>query len=388
MQQILKTLLFYLFWLSTSSTFGQSTMDSLHQNNSHVRDIMDKVSLSAYFSNSKLNLIFNNYPPKSWWDNDGLTRRNRPNDIVYRPNNSYLVGLGFSFGNLGVRASIQTPYSQYDESIYGKSSVFRLRVDGFVKKWYLDAEYYRYSGFLDSTPQYYDSLQTTPAPLIRDDIITRSINLHGVRFNNKKFSYKAIFKQKEIQLRSAFTTYYKFRFRSENYNALEPFLPPLARNPDSTYGTMTKLRMFDLTAIGGVAGVLVYKGFYVGGMLGIGAGGQYQTFTLQDGSDGHYSFLPALDFKASGGYNTERLFITMQINSEISYSALPNTFNQEFLAISYFTSFEINCGYRFNMGPNLHKAVLWANDVINSTINTVLTGGKGTHSKRNRPNEE
>ncbi|ANQ49798.1 DUF4421 domain-containing protein [Flammeovirga yaeyamensis] len=364
------------FCLFQKTVIAQNTADSSYIDHSYIRHINDKVSISTYFSNSKLNLLFNNYPPKTWFDDNGIVRRERPKDILYTPNNSYLIGLGFAFGNLGVRASIQTPYSQYDEGVYGKSSVFRLRADGFIKKWYLDAEYYRYSGFIDSSIRVYDSLQTEPSPLIRDDIITRSINLHAVRFTNNRFSYKAVFKQKKIQLRSAFTTYYKIRYRSENYSGLTPFLPPLARNPESQYGSMTKLRMNDLTVIGGVAGVLVYKGFYIGTMLGVGVGGQHQGFTLDSGSDTQFSFLPALDFKASAGYNHERLFITLQTNTEVTYSALPHALDQEFLAISYFTSFEVNCGYRFNMGPKLNKTVKWVNDLINQTAHMIFTGGK------------
>ncbi|WP_044210000.1 DUF4421 family protein [Flammeovirga sp. OC4] len=356
---------------STSFSFGQSLKDSTLLNG-YVRDINDKITGSVFLSNSKLTLLFNNYPPKNWWDSDGLILRDRPKDVIYVPNNSYLIGLGISFGNLGVRASVQTPISEYDEDIYGKSSVFRLRVDGFVKKWYLDAEYYRYSGFTETNTGIYDSTWNNPQKLIRGDIITRSINLHAVRFSNKKFSYKAIFKQKEIQLRSAFTTYFKGRYRSENYNASAPFLPPLARNPESKFGTMSRLTMNDLTLIGGGAGVLVWKGFYLGAMVGIGVGAQHQSYTLATESGTHYAFIPALDLKGSAGYNTKRMFITLSVNSEITYSVLPSVLDQEFLAISYFTNFEVNCGYRFDMGPRLNNTVQWTNHFIKQTIDTVM----------------
>ncbi|MBB6462490.1 DUF4421 family protein [Flammeovirga kamogawensis] len=378
----LKLLFIIAFTFTYSIVFSQKKpeADSVYLKH-FVRDINDKISGSIFMSNSKLQLTFNNHPPNNWWDDDALIRRDRPKDVVYIPNNSYLIGLGISFGNLGVRASIQTPISEYNEDIYGKSSVFRLRVDGFVKKWYLDAEYYRYSGFTDTNVAIYDSTWNRPEKLIREDIITRSINLNAVKFTNKKFSYKAVFKQKEIQLKSAFTTYYKLRFRSENYNAAEPFIPPLARNPDSKYGTMTRLRMNDFTVIGGGAGVLVWNGFFLGAMVGAGIGVQHQSFTLSTESGIHYSMIPALDIKASGGYNTEKMFITFQLNSEITYSALPSTFDQEFLAISYFSNFEVNCGYRFDMGPHITRSVEWANHIIHTTVNAVI--GKG-HPKTNK----
>ncbi|WP_172826773.1 DUF4421 family protein [Flammeovirga sp. SJP92] len=365
---------------STSFIYGQSTTNDSTHIHGFVRDINDKITGSVFLSNSKLTLLFNNFPPKNWWDNDALIRRDRPKDVIYVPNNSYLVGLGVSFGNLGIRASIQTPISEYDEDLYGKSSVFRLRVDGFVKKWYLDAEYYRYTGFTDTNVAIYDSTWNRPQKLIRDDIITRSINLHAVRFSNKKFSYKAIFKQKEIQMKSAFTTYFKARYRSENYNAAAPFLPPLARNPESKFGTMSRLVMNDLTVLGGGAGALVWRGFYFGAMVGVGMGVQHQNYTLADQTGTRYAFLPALDTKASAGYNTQRMFITLSLNTEITYSVLPSIVDQEFLAISYFTNFEINCGYRFDMGPRLNQTVNWANHFIKTTFEMVI----GKHNKKNK----
>lgn len=372
--------LYILIFFCSSTAFSQQKKDSVDISR-FVRDINDKITGSIFMSNAKLTLVFNNYPPKNWWDDDALIRRERPKDVIYVPNNSYLIGLGISFGNLGIRASVQTPISEYNEELYGSSSVFRLRVDGFVKKWYLDAEYYRYSGFTDTNVAIYDSTWNSPQKLIREDIITRSLNLHAVRFSNKKFSYKAIFKQKEIQLKSAFTTYFKIRYRSENYNAAAPFLPPLARNPDSKYGTMSRLVMNDLTIIGGGAGTLVWNGFYLGAMVGIGAGGQHQNYLLATESGQRFSFLPALDIKGSAGYNTQRMFITFQMNAEVTYSVLPSIVNQDFLAISYFTNFEINCGYRFNMGPRLDKTVRWANHFINTTLETVF-------GKHNIPKEE
>lgn len=369
-----------IFSCSTHFIFAQQKKDKHYDTSKYVRNINDKITGSVFMSNSKLTLLFNNYPPKNWWDTDDLIRRTRPKDVVYVPNNSYLIGAGVSFGNLGIRASIQTPISEYDEELYGTSSVFRLRVDGFMKKWYLDAEYYRYSGFTDTNVAIYDSTWTSPEKLIRDDIITRSLNLHAVRFSNKKFSYKAIFKQKEIQLKSAFTSYFKVRFRSENYNGAVPFLPPLARNPNSKYGTMSRLFMNDLTFIGGGAGTLVWKGFYLGVMAGVGVGAQHQNYTLATETGQRYSFVPALDLKGSAGYNTQRMFITVQVNAEMTYSVLPSITNQEFLAISYFSNFEINCGYRFDMGPKLDSSVKWANNFINTTIETVF----GKHNKKEK----
>lgn len=155
-------------------------------------------------------------------------------DLKYLPNDYFDLGAGFNYKWFGINVGTKIGKLSDDDDKYGKTSSFGLQSYLYARKFTVDVMAMRTRGYyaeLDNAPpgeritdqQYYK----------RRDLRTKNIgiNLNYV-MNHRRFSYKAAFKQNELQKKSAGSVIVGGGFYLLTVNADSAIVP---RGIDSNY---------------------------------------------------------------------------------------------------------------------------------------------------------
>ncbi len=126
-------------------------------------------------------------------------------NLVYKPNDALILGLGVNYGILGLNIGLKFPFMNDDDDKYGKTRYLDLQTHIYLRPATVDVYLQYYKGYYITNPndwiRDWPSNDTFPK---RPDIYTISIGLNGQYiFNHRKFSYRAPFLQNEWQKKSA-----------------------------------------------------------------------------------------------------------------------------------------------------------------------------------------
>jgi hypothetical protein len=125
--------------------------------------------------------------------------------LIYRPNNSVLLGIGANHGILGLNLGFNLPFINRDDDKYGKTNYYDLTMRVFSRKFNVTIYLQDYKGFyLRNTRDMIPGWDVDSGYYIRRDIksYTGGIDISYI-FNYKKFSCRAAVVQTEWQRKSA-----------------------------------------------------------------------------------------------------------------------------------------------------------------------------------------
>jgi hypothetical protein len=126
-------------------------------------------------------------------------------DLKYRPNDYFDLGAGFNYKWFGLNVGTKIAKLSDDDGRYGKTSTFGLQSYLYARKFTVDVMAMKTRGYYLSMQNAQLERQITQDEFYkRRDLRTENIgiNLNYV-LNYRHFSYKAAFKQNELQKKSA-----------------------------------------------------------------------------------------------------------------------------------------------------------------------------------------
>lgn len=165
-------LLFLLFFIIKQYIFSQT-------DSSYIKSYTHKLSARVFIS-KEFNTIFNTYL---------LT------DITYQPNNPFSTGIGFSGDRVGF--SISYGFKSFVGKEKGSTESFDFQYHFYGKKFIFDAIGQIYDGF------FVDDYENNAIHLHKNLKTLKTGIFAQYVFNSEKFSYRAAYNQREIQIKSA-----------------------------------------------------------------------------------------------------------------------------------------------------------------------------------------
>jgi len=202
--------------------------------------------------------------------------------LIYRPNGTVSIGVGFNYKWLGLGISLGLPSSKEQIEKYGKTQRIDLQVSIYSKAVGLDAHLQRYKGYYLANPNDYVQWNEDYFPQFPDmNVFTMGVNLFYI-FNNNKFSYRAAFVGNQVQKKSAGSVVGGIFFTQDAVTTDSGFIP---KEIIDTLWLDFNLKSFKASTVGLTAGylytfVIGQKGFFISlaGVPGIG----YRKYKISD----------------------------------------------------------------------------------------------------------
>ena len=162
---------------------------------------LDSTYINTYYNDLIIRIIsVNNYNFVRICD----TSNNNFN-IRYRPNDYFNIGIGVNYKWFGINIGTKIPEFSRGNNLYGKSSKFGIQSYLYARKFTFDVMAIKNRGYYLSHDDNDLAEKVSPNNYYK----RRDIKTYNFAFdmnyvvNNKKFSYKAAFKQNELQKQSA-----------------------------------------------------------------------------------------------------------------------------------------------------------------------------------------
>lgn len=231
-------------------------------------------------------------------------------ELVFKPNKHNNFGLGFTYKFLSLNFGFYIPNLGRDIDVYGKTRQLDLQTHFYMRNIIVDFYGQFYHGYYLANS---DAVINNPNDdiLNRPDIRTRNLSLVcQYLFNDKQFSYNAVFYQNELQKKSAGSFLVGGGIYHTALFADSSLIPPNANYTD--FFNSYPFKNSKNTAIGvngGYAYTLVIKKyFFITGYLSSGAG--LNLAVLADGNDIRRKAGLQLNLsqRLAAGYNSDRYF--------------------------------------------------------------------------------
>lgn len=233
----------------------------------YVTDLYDRFTVRLYGSNK-----FTRY---------SLGEGGRDEDVLYKSNSSYNVGVGFNYRSLALNFGFRAPFVNNDDDKKGKTKFFDMQAYVYARKFNVDFYAQTYKGYYLAQNDVlgYRPLQT----YLRPDLRTRNVGLNVERiFNSSRYSFRAAYLQNEYQQRSAGTFLAGGGLYYLHVTADSAVIPthlddgPLGETATALAGSFNKSQVASAAVHGGYAYTLVVsKHLFLMGQVMLGAGLNY-----------------------------------------------------------------------------------------------------------------
>jgi hypothetical protein len=209
-----KFVILSLFCLITWKSFSQKKERvAFDLDTNYVRSFYDDLIVRLYSANRNNFVHFNDVAEDL--------------DLKYLPNDYFDLGAGLNYKWFGINVGTKIGEFSDDDSRYGKTSSFGLQSYLYARKFTVDVMAMKTRGYylkLENAPR--DERISQHEYYKRRDVRTRNIgiNLNYV-MNHRRFSYKAAFKQNELQKKSAGSVIFGGGFYLLTVDADSAFVP-------------------------------------------------------------------------------------------------------------------------------------------------------------------
>lgn len=257
-----------------------------------------------------------------------LDQRNYGEPLTYKSNDNFNLGIGINYRFIGLSLGVKAPFVNNDEDRYGKTKMFDLQSNLYLRKFTIDIFTQFYKGYY---VKHSDIFATPPPPgtyILRPDLKTRSLGVHGQYiFNYKRFSYRAAYVQDEYQLKSAGSPLAGLGVHHYLISADSAIIPRnIAENGFYDNSNFNKSQVFNISVDAGYVHTLViHKHFFITGALLAGTGINITSLTDDaiDKKDRSTKVHVNGIIRLAAGYNSGRYFAGLQYIDYISRNATP-----------------------------------------------------------------
>lgn len=287
----------------------------------YIADYTKDLVLRTYVSNKFTRLSFG--------------ERNTREEVLYKPNSNYNIGLGFNYKLLAVNIGFKAPFVNEDNDRYGRTKYIDMQAYLYLRKLTFDLYAQDYEGYYLANTQVLQKPPTGNGMLIRSDLQTRNLgaNVEYI-FNSARFSYRATFLQNEQQKKSAGSFLLGGGLHYLNVRGDSSILPQKLIYTDFFDNhRFDDLSVVSLSANVGYAYTLVMqKNFFVTGAVLAGGGTSYTMMTdhVMDKKRNRLGFNGNGVLRLGAGYNTDRYFVGAYFVTNILRNSMPihNTWEQ------------------------------------------------------------
>ncbi|MBL7858658.1 MAG: DUF4421 family protein [Cyclobacteriaceae bacterium] len=228
--------------------------------------------------------------------------------LTYKSNKPNSIGVGMYLFELGFELTFSAPINEKNLEIYGESKVRDLQFNVIGKRFGAEVYHQKYTGFYivdAANPVPKD----TPFPQ-RPDIESRNIGVTAnYVFNHQRFSFPSAYNFAERQLKSGgsfllFGTVSSFRTRGDSAIIGDAYA--------SRFSSEYRAKEINATAFSIAPGYtfsLIYKNFYLNGLLALGPAHNWLSYTNENGGTGNdIQFNMYTAARLSIGYNGDHFF--------------------------------------------------------------------------------
>jgi len=245
-------------------------------------------------------------------------------------NNLYL-GFGLSFYRFGFSLSFLLPHSNING--LEKTSSFSF-VGGYtLKKLYGELRMRKYKGFQEEITTH----KGDSSSIKRNNEYTQ-IGGALYYFTANKFNYDAIFKNFNVQKKSAISP---FLFTNINHYTINA---EIGKNDSTYYDTQIQTaKIVSVKLGGGPSAILVRHNFFIGALANVGASIKNKKISKEILQTSVNSLYPYFELKASLGYNSRNIIASFTYSYDNDYMNLNST---RIGINNYYMQFKI--GYKFD----------------------------------------
>lgn len=284
---------------------------------------------------------------------DITERSNRTQTLNYRPNNSFLAGIGLHLFEVSVELTAAIPLNEKSIQRFGESDSRDVQANILSKMWGLDLFSQRYSGLYLSDSRK-PVLPNQPFPQ-RPDIQVSNVGGNGIYiFNKHKFSLRSSYNYSEHQVRSIGSWVMTGTISNFKMNAAATVLTSEFENKVGVESSFRQLHYTTISMAPGYSQNFIYKDFFVNTTLSIGPAHHWIYHQRKDGSD-HYDIAvnTFADVRVGLGYNSDKVF------GGISFVRQSRSVRFEQVQFTNSNSlFKVVLGYRFKETGFLKKRLL------------------------------
>lgn len=230
--------------------------------------------------------------------------------ITYEPKVSSRAFISGSYGPFALFLGTSLPRDEEDRRMYGSSSEsdWQFRFYGRQLTW--DFFFQDYQGFyIDNTVEVDPTRTETSPKLQRGDLHTRH---YGVQlfytFNPESYSMGSAFDHTTRQTASGGSWVGVLGLTQFQVYADSPLVPANLRAQYGDFGTFSDGNFITFDAGGGYGYTYVYGDYYIGGLLTLNAGSQYQKYELATSIETRSVLTADANIKFSFGSNGEIYF--------------------------------------------------------------------------------
>ncbi len=269
-------------------------------------------------------------------------REDQIGKLNYRPNSSFNAGVGMYLFEVGIELTFAVPIDERSSNTYGASDVRDLQANFLGKNWGVDLYTQKYSGFY--VPNLNQGASSPDAFIKRSDVELRNTGMNVLHsFNKEKFSLKAAYNYSERQLKSAGSFIITGTLNTFQLQADSTVLPSVSSPFTTATPTFRHFRYTALSVAPGYTYSLIYKSFFLNGVVSLGPAHYWLMYTGKDGNEQYdISINTFADVRVALGYNGERIFGGM---SFITQSR--NIYFDEIQFANGSYTFKLMVGYRF-----------------------------------------
>ena len=271
-----------------------------------------------------------------------LQSTSNPNyKLSYSPNIRFYAGLGFYVFEIGFQFVVAIPRPSSSINEYGETNSLDLQANLVGKNWVLD-------GFTENYKGYYLEDASNPLPsgtpkLQRRDIETWNSGLTGIFFaNNRRYSVRASYNFYERQVRSAGSLLLLGSYNRYILKADSVVYGSVSKDILGGEGDFRKMNYSIVALAPGYGYTYVFKNWFAGATVAVGPAINWFNYETLQSAKSVIQIRPYFNWRASIGYNSERVF------AGVTYSS--QTFDVEYENINFTSrngSLRIAIGYRF-----------------------------------------
>ena len=247
------------------------------------------------------------------------------NQLTLKPNENTNLGFGFNYRWLGLNVAFNFPFINNDNDTYGSSNSFNFLLYAYPRKFGVNIFFQRIQGYYVENLSTYNKSWDQNAFYKRPDIKTGAVGgSFFYIFNYKKYSYRSVFVQNEVQLKSAGSFFLGANISSIGISGDSSIVPESAKHNFDSSTHILKSNYLELGIQGGyTANIIFLKHLFLNFTLTPGFSLQGGTINTEDpryNDKDKQGISPSFRASFALGYNKDKWYLAL--NSAISSLSL------------------------------------------------------------------
>lgn len=281
-----------------------------------------------------------NFAPFSLSDDYGLDVKK----LNYRHNLKMSMGLGISYRWFALRVGFTLPGTLLKESKYGDSKAFDIGLKFHAKQTFWSIDFRNYSGYtIKNAYKWNDTLSTTTPHDIRRNTNAANFSINCWWLMSKKFNMKAVLGTTGHFTRTSKSWYMRTTLNFWGISNTGSLVPvELQSEKDRTHAN--SIGAVDLGIVPGYAYSLRKNVWQLTAFGGLGGVVQTKFFSIGEFTKGYLGLAPRMDFRFIGGYSKPKFFVLLSSDFDVKWLWIEKNlqYSQSFFDVRIITGFRLH----------------------------------------------